>query len=71
MGLTHDCCLCDVCFQVGLCSEPPKPSTAILSGVIQEASKVITLSFPQAQRAEFGAGSAHLIQQRDHSGTSH
>ncbi|XP_016141638.1 AT-hook-containing transcription factor isoform X2 [Sinocyclocheilus grahami] len=53
--------------KVGLCSEPPKPSTAILSGVIQEASKVITLSFPQAQRAEFGAGSAHLFQQRDHS----
>uniref|UniRef100_A0A8C1LA80 AT-hook transcription factor n=1 Tax=Cyprinus carpio TaxID=7962 RepID=A0A8C1LA80_CYPCA len=53
--------------KVGLCSEPPKPSTAVLSGVIQEASKVITLSFPQAQRAEFGAGSAHLIQQRDHS----
>ncbi|XP_016407422.1 AT-hook-containing transcription factor-like [Sinocyclocheilus rhinocerous] len=53
--------------KVGLCSEPPKPSTAILSGVIQEASKVITLSFPQAQRAEFGTGSAHLIQQRDHS----
>ncbi|XP_058613182.1 microtubule organization protein AKNA isoform X2 [Onychostoma macrolepis] len=53
--------------KVGLCSEPPKPSTAILSGVIQEASKVITLSFPQAQRAEFGAGSAHLIKQRDHS----
>ncbi|XP_026052257.1 AT-hook-containing transcription factor isoform X1 [Carassius auratus] len=53
--------------KVGLCSEPPKPSTAILSGVIQEASKVITLSFPQAQRAEFDAGSAHQIQQRDHS----
>ncbi|XP_043077694.1 microtubule organization protein AKNA [Puntigrus tetrazona] len=50
--------------KVGLCSEPPKPSTAIQSGVIQEASKVITLSFPQAQRAEFGAGSAHMIQQR-------
>ncbi|KTF83029.1 hypothetical protein cypCar_00011437 [Cyprinus carpio] len=52
---------------VGLCSEPPKPSTAILSGVIQEGSKVITLNFPQAQRAEFNAVSAQLAQQKDHS----
>ncbi|XP_077088847.1 microtubule organization protein AKNA isoform X3 [Siphateles boraxobius] len=51
--------------KVGLCSEPQKPSTAILSGVIQEGSKVITLSFPQAQRAEFSAGSANLPQQKN------
>ncbi|KAK2872498.1 hypothetical protein Q8A67_022395 [Cirrhinus molitorella] len=56
--------------KVGLCSEPPKPNTAILSGVIQEASKVITLSFPQAQRADFGTGSARLNQQRDHTENS-
>ncbi|XP_051959908.1 microtubule organization protein AKNA [Xyrauchen texanus] len=48
--------------KVGLFSDPPKPSTAILSGVIQEGLKVMTLSFPQAQRAEFGAGSAQLTQ---------
>ncbi|KAI7796098.1 microtubule organization protein AKNA isoform X2 [Triplophysa rosa] len=51
--------------QVSLYSDPPKPSTAILSGVIQEGSKVMTLSFPQAQRAEFGAGSANPTGQRD------
>ncbi|CAM4666573.1 unnamed protein product [Leuciscus chuanchicus] len=56
--------------KVGLCSEPPKPSTAILSGVIQEGSKVITLSFPQAQRAEFSAGSANLTQQKNGSENS-
>ncbi|KAK7143298.1 hypothetical protein R3I93_014454 [Phoxinus phoxinus] len=51
--------------KVDLYSEPPKPSTAILSGVIHEGSKVITLSFPQAQRAEFSAGSANLTQQKN------
>lgn len=56
-------------FQVGLYSDPPKPSIAILSGVVQEGSKVMTLSFPQAQRAEFGAGSANLNGQRDDPGT--
>lgn len=55
-------------FQVGLYSDPPKPSTAILSGVIQEGSKVMTLSFPQAQRAEFDAGSANLTGPRDNPG---
>lgn len=58
------------CFQVSLYSDPPKPSTAILSGVIQEGSKVMTLTFPQAQRAEFGAGSANPTGQRDHLGRS-
>ncbi|XP_056588089.1 microtubule organization protein AKNA isoform X2 [Triplophysa dalaica] len=52
--------------KVSLYSDPPKPSTAILSGVIQEGSKVMTLTFPQAQRAEFGAGSANPTGQRDH-----
>ncbi|XP_056301674.1 microtubule organization protein AKNA [Danio aesculapii] len=51
--------------KVGFSSEPPKPSTAVLSGVIQEGSKVITISFPQAQRAEFSAGSVHLTQQKE------
>lgn len=51
--------------KVGLSSEPPKPSTAVLSGVIQEGSKVITISFPQAQRAEFSTGSVHLTQQKE------
>ncbi|XP_067280367.1 microtubule organization protein AKNA isoform X2 [Pseudorasbora parva] len=56
--------------QVVLRSEPPKSSTAILSSVIQEGSKVITLSFPQAQRAEFSAGSANLTQQKNGSDNS-
>lgn len=68
---TLDCCPCAVCFQVGFRSEPAKPSTAIVSGVIQEGSKVITLSFPQAQRAEFSAGSANVTQQKNGSGTPH
>ncbi|KAA0719888.1 AT-hook-containing transcription factor [Triplophysa tibetana] len=51
--------------KVSLYSDPPKLSTAILSGVIQEGSKVMTLTFPQAQRAEFGAGSANPTGQRD------
>ncbi|XP_051536384.1 microtubule organization protein AKNA-like [Myxocyprinus asiaticus] len=48
--------------KVDLYSDPPKASTAIMSGVIQEGSKVMTLSFPQAQRAEFGKGSTQLTQ---------
>ncbi|KAK9955179.1 hypothetical protein ABG768_015067 [Culter alburnus] len=56
--------------KVGLRSEPAKPSTAIVSGVIQEGSKVITLSFPQAQRAEFSAGSANVTQQKNGSENS-
>ncbi|ROL47457.1 AT-hook-containing transcription factor [Anabarilius grahami] len=56
--------------KVGLRSEPAKPSTAFLSGVIQEGSKIITLSFPQAQRAEFSAGSANVTQQKNGSENS-
>ncbi|XP_051955344.1 LOW QUALITY PROTEIN: microtubule organization protein AKNA-like [Xyrauchen texanus] len=48
--------------KVDLYSDPPKVSTAIMSGVIQEGSKVMTLSFPQAQRAEFDKGSTQLTQ---------
>ncbi|TRY57663.1 hypothetical protein DNTS_025900 [Danionella cerebrum] len=51
--------------KVGLYSEPPKPNTSIQSGVMQEGSKVMTLSFPQAQRAEFGPGSLHLALQKE------
>ncbi|XP_055035483.2 microtubule organization protein AKNA isoform X2 [Misgurnus anguillicaudatus] len=56
--------------KVGLYSDSPKPSTAILSGVIQEGSKVMTLSFPQAQRVVFGADSANVTLQRDNSENS-
>ncbi|XP_065100185.1 microtubule organization protein AKNA isoform X2 [Paramisgurnus dabryanus] len=56
--------------KVGLYSDPPKPSTAVLSGVIQEGSKVMTLSFPQAQRVVFGADSANVTQQKDNSENS-
>ncbi|KAJ8261077.1 hypothetical protein COCON_G00168000 [Conger conger] len=39
--------------KVGLYSDPPKPSHSAQSGTIQKGSKVMTLTFPQPQRAEF------------------
>ncbi|XP_064163114.1 microtubule organization protein AKNA isoform X1 [Anguilla rostrata] len=44
--------------KVGLYSDPPKPSHSVQSGAIQKSSKVMTLTFPQAQRAQFGADAA-------------
>ncbi|XP_041916108.1 microtubule organization protein AKNA isoform X3 [Alosa sapidissima] len=41
--------------KVGLYSDPPKPSHSVQSGSVKEGSKVMTLSFPQAQRAELDA----------------
>ncbi|XP_062867910.1 microtubule organization protein AKNA isoform X2 [Trichomycterus rosablanca] len=38
--------------KVHLHSDPPKPSQPLLSGVMNDGRKVLTLSFPQAQRAE-------------------
>ncbi|KAG5834197.1 hypothetical protein ANANG_G00258960 [Anguilla anguilla] len=44
--------------KVGLYSDPPKPSHSVQSGAIQKSSKVMTLTFPQAQRAQFGPDAA-------------
>ncbi|XP_076140910.1 uncharacterized protein akna [Alosa pseudoharengus] len=41
--------------KVGLYSDPPKPSHSVQSGSVKEGSKVMILSFPQAQRAELDA----------------
>lgn len=61
--------MCLIC-QVGLHSDLPKPSQPALSGVMKEGSKVITLSFPQAQRAEKGTDAVQQNQQRLSSGES-
>lgn len=57
-------------FQVCLHSDPPKPSQLVLSGALKEGSKVITLSFPQAQRVELGIDALQPNQQRPSSGKS-
>ncbi|XP_029921161.1 microtubule organization protein AKNA [Myripristis murdjan] len=46
--------------KVNLYSDPPKPSHSVQSGVIQKGSKLMTLTFPQAQRAEISSSSAHV-----------
>lgn len=61
--------ICVIC-QVSLHSDPPKPSQPALSGVLKEGSKVIALSFPQAQRAELGTDAVQPNQQRLSSGES-
>ncbi|MCI4386894.1 hypothetical protein PGIGA_G00067980 [Pangasianodon gigas] len=55
--------------KVCLHSDSPKPSQPALSGVLKEGSKVMTLSFPQAQRAELGTDAVQLTQQRLSSAT--
>ncbi|XP_026998185.2 microtubule organization protein AKNA [Tachysurus fulvidraco] len=55
--------------KVCLHSDPPKPSQHVLSGVLREGSKVISLSFPQAQRAELGIDAVQPTQQRLSSAT--
>ncbi|KAG7476837.1 hypothetical protein MATL_G00087070 [Megalops atlanticus] len=40
--------------KVGLYSDPPKPSHFVQSGTLLGGSKVMTLNFPQVQRAELG-----------------
>ncbi|KAK6316083.1 hypothetical protein J4Q44_G00136070 [Coregonus suidteri] len=54
--------------KVGLYSDPPNPSHAVQSGVLHKGSKVMTLTFPQAQRAELSSGSIHLNGQAAHQG---
>uniref|UniRef100_A0A8C7LKT0 AT-hook transcription factor n=1 Tax=Oncorhynchus kisutch TaxID=8019 RepID=A0A8C7LKT0_ONCKI len=59
--------------KVSLYSDPPKPSHAVQSGVLHEGSKVMTLTFPHAQRAELSSGSVYLngqAAQQGHSGVS-
>ncbi|KAM4634127.1 microtubule organization protein AKNA [Polymixia lowei] len=46
--------------KVNLYSDPPKPSHSVQSGVIHEGSKVMTLNFPQAQKAEISSSSVQL-----------
>ncbi|KAK3524118.1 hypothetical protein QTP70_017975, partial [Hemibagrus guttatus] len=55
--------------KVSLHSDPPKPSQLALSGFLKEGSKVMTLSFPQAQRAELGTDAVQPTQQRLSSAT--
>ncbi|KAM6986428.1 microtubule organization protein AKNA [Aplochiton taeniatus] len=52
--------------KVNLYSDPPKPSHAVQSGVLHEGLKIMTLSFPQAQRAELHSGDSHLAGQGTH-----
>ncbi|XP_023843328.1 microtubule organization protein AKNA-like isoform X4 [Salvelinus sp. IW2-2015] len=56
--------------KVSLYSDPPKPSHAVQSGVLHEGSKVMTLTFPHAQRAELSSGSVYLNGQAAHQGHS-
>ncbi|XP_028830006.1 AT-hook-containing transcription factor isoform X3 [Denticeps clupeoides] len=42
--------------KVTMYSDPPNSSHSILSGVFQDGSKVMTLTFPQAHRAELSHG---------------
>ncbi|KAM6975905.1 LOW QUALITY PROTEIN: uncharacterized protein akna [Tautogolabrus adspersus] len=45
--------------KVNLYSDPPKPGHLVQSGLNREPSKVMTLDFPQAQRAEINSASLH------------
>ncbi|KAG7240816.1 hypothetical protein INR49_023390 [Caranx melampygus] len=45
--------------KVNLYSDPPKPGHLMQSGLGRDASKAMTLDFPQAQRAEINSASLH------------
>ncbi|XP_047200317.1 microtubule organization protein AKNA isoform X1 [Hippoglossus stenolepis] len=45
--------------KVDLYSEPPQPGHSVQSGLSHDSSKVMTLDFPRAQRAEINSGSLH------------
>ncbi|XP_060930043.1 microtubule organization protein AKNA [Limanda limanda] len=45
--------------KVDLYSDPPQPGHSVQSGMIHDSSKVMTLDFPRAQRAEINSGSLH------------
>ncbi|XP_060916647.1 microtubule organization protein AKNA isoform X1 [Labrus mixtus] len=45
--------------KVNLYSDPPKPGHLVQSGLNREPSKVMTLDFPQVQRAEMNSASLH------------
>ncbi|TSK72074.1 AT-hook-containing transcription factor [Bagarius yarrelli] len=49
--------------KVCLHSNPPNPSQPALIGVLKEGSKVMSLNFPQAQRAELGTEAVYSTQQ--------
>lgn len=45
--------------QVNLYSDPPKPGHSVQSGLNQQASRIMTMDFRQAQRAEINSASLH------------
>ncbi|XP_051267620.1 microtubule organization protein AKNA isoform X1 [Dicentrarchus labrax] len=45
--------------KVNLYSDPPKPGHSVQSGMNQEASRIMMLDFPQAQRAVINSNSLH------------
>ncbi|KAI3361696.1 hypothetical protein L3Q82_002054 [Scortum barcoo] len=56
--------------KVNLYSDPLKPGHSVQSGPNQNASKFVTLDFPQAQRAEINPASLHLDGHSIHQGSS-
>ncbi|XP_072518045.1 microtubule organization protein AKNA isoform X2 [Salminus brasiliensis] len=56
--------------KVNLHCVSPKPSQSALPGVLHNGSKVMTLSFPQAQRAELNTNTIHPTQERINSEAS-
>lgn len=50
--------------KVGLQCVSPRSGQSAVPGVLSSGSKVMTLSFPQAQRAELSANTIHLTQDR-------
>ncbi|XP_070781121.1 microtubule organization protein AKNA [Enoplosus armatus] len=55
---------------VNLYSDPPKPGLSLQSGLNHDTSKVITLDFPKAQRAEINSASLHPDGHSTHQGSS-
>eukprot|EP00064_Thunnus_orientalis_P007424 superscaffoldBa00000824_g7444 len=56
--------------QVNLYSDPPKPGHSVQSGLNKEASKFMTLDFPQAQRADTNSASLHPDRHSPHQRSS-
>ncbi|CAJ1070812.1 AT-hook-containing transcription factor isoform X1 [Xyrichtys novacula] len=56
--------------KVNLYSDPPKPGLLMQSGLNKEASKVMTLDFPQAQRAEVNTAPLHQNERSRHQESS-
>ncbi|XP_042251627.1 microtubule organization protein AKNA isoform X1 [Thunnus maccoyii] len=56
--------------KVNLYSDPPKPGHSVQSGLNKEASKFMTLDFPQAQRADTNSASLHPDRHSPHQRSS-